>query len=380
MGDAMHGYPYGYAPWGGIPQHPHQPPPMPPPPMGEEYDDEDEEDDEEDQRQQQEHADDLEQEEDEEEEYDDDEDEEAQVVEDPETEDEVEAVAKSELPKNRKRPRPSAFAYLQSLVQPDSYEMSGPAQSILKDLLRQEHIQLAEPETDADAALRQATARLQSKRVVDSGMQDDEILELAKKNEISYLGSFLKAVEEGKGEPVAARHLCRRCCLAVNPVYVPASMDAEEFALAAMEFLERELETNDHPHLPRLPLIQADRPENDIRKRAYVKAYGWSLSDILDHVVYLENIFLSDASAYKWLRREAFGPMNMDETASDVLFHKGRFRASSSKKKAPSSRKKTKPHTSNNSVNSGPTNKDPVAKEASRIVQQAGSRSCDDSV
>ena len=375
MGDPMHSsYAYGYHPWRGVPQHHLHPPPPPPPPPIDDYDDneEDEEEDEDENEEDEELQEgaDVEDEEDEEEE--------AQVVEEPVTEDEQEPVEKSELPKNRKRPRPSAFAYLQSLVHEGSYELSGPAQSVLKDLLREEHIQLAEPVTDADFALHQATARVQSKRVVDADMVDDEIMELAKKNELSYLGSFLKAVEEADKQPVSSRHLSRRCLLAVNPACVPASLDAEEFSLAAMEFLESSIETKDHPHLPRLPLIKSEKPENDIRKRTYIKAYPWNLADILDSVVYLDSIFLSDASDFRWLRREAFGPMNLDETASETLFLKGKFRASSAKKKT--SRKKSKRSGSEVSVTSASVGKDAVATEASKIMQQAGNRSCDDSV
>ena len=215
-------------------------------------------------------------------------------------------------------------------------------------------------------------------------MPDREILDLAKKNELSYLGSFLKAIEQGdENEPVTAKYLTRRCCLAVNPAFAPACMDAEEFVLAALEFLESAaVDTTDHPHLPRLPLIQAGRPENDIRKRTYTKAYPWKLVDMLDSISYLENIFLSDASEYKWLRREAFAPMNMDATALEALLLKGKFRASSTKKKAPASRtkqpKQPRPLSSvGGSVNSA--SKIPIATEASRNVQQAGSRSGDDS-
>jgi len=208
---------------------------------------------------------------------------------------------------------------------------------------------------------------------------------LGKKNELSYLGSFLKAIEQGDDKPVTAKYLTRRCCLAVNPAFVPARMDAEEFVLAALEFLESvAVDTSDHPHLPRLPLIQqAMQPENDIRKRAYVKAYPWKLVDILDSISYLETIFLSDGSEYKWLRREAFAPMNMDETALEALLLKGKFRAPSAKKKTPASRtKKSKqapPSLSGGgSVNSA--SNDPVATEVSfRLPEQAGSRSGDDS-
>lgn len=401
MRDAMHGYHhYGYHPWGGaaVPQqhnnhqHHQYPPPMPPPlhPPDEfdndnDYSEEEEEDDYETEDDDRANGD-LEEENDNDEDEEEDEDE-AEIVEEPGTDDGedhlvVEPVGKS-LPQNRKRPRPSAFAYLQSLLQPDSFEMSLPAQNILKDLLRQEHIQLAEPVTDADYALEQASTRLQSKRAVDVDMSDAEILNLAKNNELSYLASFLKVVEEAKGEEsVTAKTLTRRCCLAVNPAFVPASMDAEDFVLAALAFLESSTDNDkhEHPHLPQMPLLRAERPENDIRKRSYRKAYDWKLEDILDSMSNLENIFLMDASKYKWLRREAFGPMNMDAAASEALFLKGRFRASSVKKKAPASRKKPKPAPVTGGGGSVSDTKDPVAKEASRVMQQVGgSRSGDDS-
>jgi hypothetical protein len=202
---------------------------------------------------------------------------------------------------------------------------------------------------DVEYSLALTNARLQSKKkLVEANMKDEEILQLARNDELSFLGSFLKVIEDGNGEPVTSRHLCRRCCLAVNPVYVPAGMDAEEFALGALTFLETSfVGKTKHPLVPRLPLLRAEKEENDIRKRAYVKAYEWKLSDILDTLAYLDYVFLSNSGDLKWLQREAFGPVQLLDAESEAaLFLKGKFRAPSTKKKTPVvSRKKTKTQT-----------------------------------
>jgi hypothetical protein len=102
-----------------------------------------------------------------------------------------------------------------------------------------------------------------------------------------------------------------------------------------------------HPYIPRLPLILATTEENDIRKRTYLKAYEWKLSDMLESISYLDYVFLSNSTDLKWLRREAFGPIqqHLDHESEVALFLKGKFRAPSTKKKTPISRKKVKQRT-----------------------------------
>jgi hypothetical protein len=250
--------------------------------------------------------------------------------------------------------------------------LSDSAQTILKDLLRDEEITLVEAAADVDLALAHAAARRQPQVVVQAGMTDAKIMALARTDELCFLGSLLHAVEERQGEPTRARHLSRRGVLAVHPRHIPGALDAEEFTLAAMEFLAADLDPKEHPHFPRLPLIRAvnQEEEHDLRKRAYVKAYMWKLEDIMESVAYLDHFFLADASDGRWTRRETFAPVTKDEAALEALFLKGRYRASTSKK---AKFKKPKGPVVAGSIKSDPSSndQDPVASEAHRIMQEA---------
>lgn len=228
------------------------------------------------------------------------------------------------FPRKRPRATPSAMAYLQGLVSEGSNELSSPAQTILKDLLRETNFVLDEPKEDVDSTAQIVSTREQAKRVVHKDMTDEEIIQLAKQNKLAYLASFLQTIEEADDEPVSARHLTKRCALAIHAAYVPGGLDGEELALAALEFLESELETHNHPHWPRFPLIQSNR-DNDIRKRLYTKAYPWKLSEILDSVVYLDSLFVQDPSDFIFLRREAFSPWNLEDECAENLIFKGKI-------------------------------------------------------
>ena len=184
-------------------------------------------------------------------------------------------------------------------------------------------------------------------------LTDAEIVEWTKKRpsqrtsrpleQLAYLQSFLAVFEQEEGTKsstksggatgsansgtgVAARLLLKRCCLAVCPSMVPSALDAEEMAMAALEFLSSTFHSNQDqedvtallsPSLlfPSLPLIRPIKVENTIKKRVYVRAYDWSLRDptFVQSMNALEEVFFNDASSYKWLRRGVFVPPILDD-------------------------------------------------------------------
>jgi hypothetical protein len=217
------------------------------------------------------------------------------------------------------------------------------------------------------------------KRTVVQSMSIDETLQLAKMDQLSFLGSFLMVLQEAEEAAAAAAtmiastrahsgsssvsgtasvaavsalDLIKRCCLAIHPSKIPPLMDAEEMAIAALEFLGSNSSatatnadgttttttttdtttTTTTALLPHLPLIRFVKYEADVRKRFYEKVGTWKLDDdaMMQQVMALEDVFLSDCTDYRFLRRGVCGPRMTSTAAEDALYLRGKHKVTNS--------------------------------------------------
>jgi hypothetical protein len=287
-----------------------------------------------------------------------------------------------ERPPRRKRPKSMSFAYLQGqllesspLPNNTSNDLSSSrddinvlsdatARGILKTLLDEHRVRLNEPPDDVVTALAYVQQRFyMPKQTVVKSMSIDQTLQLAKMDQLSFLGSFLMVLEEAEeaaaasattstttasvapalgsaggaaSVSVSALDLIKRCCLAIHPSKIPPLMDAEEMAIAALEFLgSNSTATSANGSstlLPDLPLIRFVKYEADVRKRFYEKVGSWKLNDdkvTMQQVTALEDVFLSDCSDYRFLRRGVCGPRMTSTAAEDALYLRGKHKVPS---------------------------------------------------
>jgi hypothetical protein len=273
-----------------------------------------------------------------------------------------------------------AFAYLQGQLLGDQSGaaaascpeirrdlMAEPARTILQDLLDQHHARLQESPDDVVTALAYVAQRFLPKKTVNKSMSIDQTLEWAKMDQLSFLGSFLMVIEEAESEAasvaaqphlqdgaavvetttktttaaVTALDLIKRCCLAINPSKIPPLMDAEEMAIAALEFLGSSTITDNNSSdgsngnsdtlFPDLPLIRFLKYESDVRKRSYEKVGTWQLNDsMMQQVAALEEVFLLDCTDYRFLRRGVCGPRMTSSAAEDALYLRGKHKVTTS--------------------------------------------------
>ena len=212
----------------------------------------------------------------------------------------------SSSPSFSKPPLYLAFAYLQGHAwHPTKSSLSGSARTLLQSLLKDEHFlpwdddeentTKSRTEKVLSAALDLVSQQQQQQTnqvvVVHSGLPDSGIVELTReprregRQRLSYLQSFLSVLQDemqnGSSGGVPARVLLKRCCLTIAPSRVPAALDAEEMAMAALEFLSSTFQPSSSvvPSPPKLPLIRPVKEENDIKKRCYVPVGTWQLDD-----------------------------------------------------------------------------------------------------
>lgn len=174
------------------------------------------------------------------------------------------------------------------------------------------------------------------KKLVDKNMSDETILEMARHNEFSFLGSILKCIDEA-APPVSTRLCIKTCCLAVPPALMPPSMDAKEMVMAALHFLSAN------------QLLQPTIELGDLEKRSYEKVGAWKFRE-LDFDL-LEECFWTNTTNYQYMGREKLCPRLEQE---DLLLLKGNPPLSATgKKKVPTvpRKKKTNVTTTENEDN-----------------------------
>jgi len=267
----------------------------------------------------------------------------------------------------RKRRTSAGFSYLRNQLLHSNTSMSSSAKSLLRNLLRENDIEVTGREDEEDDVLTEVPMRAKTIKTVDETMSDETILQLAQKGQLCFLGSLLKVVDESQGS-VSTRHCIKKCCLAIPPGKVPALMDAKEMVMAGLHFLSSEIDMDGTDSLPSLPLIRPVQMIGDLEKRFYEKVGDWKLQDVMDKVSALENIFLSDCSKYKLMGREKFCPRL--ERGEQLLLLKGNPPAAATgkvKKVTVTQRKKKAPEAK--TLPSKPL-EDPVAHEAARIMSE----------
>ena len=253
--------------------------------------------------------------------------------------------AVEEAPRKRAR-HGNAWAYLQGQAIHSQSSLSSSAKKILHKLLKKENC-LSKSKMSSDGEMSnvlklvsQANQKLMDKRTVidessSKSMRDLEIVKQA--DQLSYLGSFLAVleIELKKGSSVPARVLLKRSCLAIPPKDIPASLDSEEMAMAALEFLSSSFNAsssvnNSELKPANLPLIRPVAEENDIKKRSYAKCGEWKFLDDIafqQKVMALESRFLTNGSSFKYLKRIAFCPPTLEGDGDlDFLLRKGKHK------------------------------------------------------
>jgi hypothetical protein len=230
--------------------------------------------------------------------------------------------------------------------------LSESAKHILIHLLQQENIQLksyrCNNRTPATTTTTTTTANLiktedggrisgvmslsttqgskSNRKVIDpNSMTDEDILDLAYKNETSLFGSMLFVIDEyiqkeGRTAitsssttttiriPVATKYILQKCMLTVPPHHTPGLLSARDMILMALHFLCQEYtpsdtigctvnvsSSKDDALSPRpillLPLLYSVSNFGDLERRSYIKALDWDLPTILPQLLVLEQDF-----------------------------------------------------------------------------------------
>lgn len=213
---------------------------------------------------------------------------------------------------NHKRKRGTGFTFLESELSNQS-DMSGPAKTILKQLLSEHKINIEV------SGLTPFMQPLKVRKPIDTNMSDERVMQLAQEGELSFLASLLRIIEEEQGS-VTTKFLIKACCLSVEPGKVPAVCDGKEMVMTALHFMSQTFQVGDEFY-PILPLLQSTSANVDLEKRAYVKAGEWKLQDLLPQVLHLEEIFYESCKTYTWMAREHACPKLT--SGRDLLLLKG---------------------------------------------------------